>query len=880
MLVALLSIATFLHPAFCTNSLDRLSEHLARTALSLADRELADAPSPYLDGLASTYRLSSTESLARSLAEQQPLLFSPPLTCFAETATSEDLAALSEEVRQNAARRQAELIESMGPGGIMTGEGEGSPWSALRTSLDLDLELSKSSGKSKRYLAASRWTATATDGAGLAEGDATVLTFGIVPDGTVIDFDCKLNDDKTSDVIAEFFTPRFGSDPADWIAFLANSLNRWSAISGLSFVHEPADDGAVTPSTGGVLGVRPDIRVGGYAIDGSDGVLACNYYPNSGDMFIDTDDGYYDTEIVGGSISTGVDNVIAHEIGHGLGLNHVCPNNGMFLMSPTVTAAFLGPQHDELAFAQRYYGDSLEPNNEAATASPIAAASGNVTLSVSVVADEDWFSLGALGANVHVRAALEPFGFAYAQTDCDGASNPVATNVIRNLAIRLEKGSAGSTSTVATADEGGIGAGELLSHLVAPGEEDTYFLVVFAADTTADSQLYTLDARTLQTTGAPTPAPTDAPTPHPTPAPTGAPTPHPTPAPTVSPTAGPTVSPTVSPTSLPTANPTAAPSPGPSASPTPLPTANPTTAPTTAPTSRPTAAPTLVPTRAPTITQTPTVAPTLAPTTSPTPSPLPPSADDADLIVRPAPLTPDDLTALGARVDVEATTISVAPRFGTATIVGGELVYRVSGDPCPDRVDYVRLGDGTWLAFPIACDAYRLSPATHAGGRTVVRIVDEGDDDDGGDESRARDLSGSSDNVLVEDEFAGWAQAYRDDDDDGVAAAPTLGAALRRCKRALSDLQDELDGIDSGLRGDVAIAKDSIRSALNHLKDADGNRDIFHDAGHAGATVIELGVDLMDALGDSPVLDRARLACVQSERDVNVVPAIIVDIST
>ena len=49
--------------------------------------------------------------------------------------------------------------------------------------------------------------------------------------------------------------------------------------------------------------------------DGNFGVLACNYYPQNGDMIIDTADNYYSN-----NPGTGTTNVLTHEIGHGVGL--------------------------------------------------------------------------------------------------------------------------------------------------------------------------------------------------------------------------------------------------------------------------------------------------------------------------------------------------------------------------------------------------------------------------------------------------------------------------------------------------------------------------------------------------------------------------------
>ena len=61
------------------------------------------------------------------------------------------------------------------------------------------------------------------------------------------------------------------------------------------YVYEPADDGlAINGSTSvffdGILNSRGDLRIGGTSIDGTSGTLAYNYFPDSGDMVLDTDD--------------------------------------------------------------------------------------------------------------------------------------------------------------------------------------------------------------------------------------------------------------------------------------------------------------------------------------------------------------------------------------------------------------------------------------------------------------------------------------------------------------------------------------------------------------------------------------------------------------
>ena len=69
-------------------------------------------------------------------------------------------------------------------------------------------------------------------------------------------------------------------------------------------------------------------------ITGNFGILAYNFFPNSGDMVIDVPDSFYNNT---SNNSLGLRNTLAHEHGHGLGLSHVCPVNQTKLMEPFIS---------------------------------------------------------------------------------------------------------------------------------------------------------------------------------------------------------------------------------------------------------------------------------------------------------------------------------------------------------------------------------------------------------------------------------------------------------------------------------------------------------------------------------------------------------------
>ena len=214
------------------------------------------------------------------------------------------------------------------------------------------------------YQATNRWSDTSSDGRGLSWGDATAITWSIVPDGTPIPG--FVGEASGASDFLSFMSSIYGSTVGNvteqaWYSSVASVFERWSEVSGVNFIFEPHDDGAalsnVASAAPGVAGVRGDIRIGGHAIDGNSGTLAYNFFPNNGEMILDTSDSFFfDTT----DASLPLRNVMAHEVGHGIGLSHVDPVNGTKLMESIATTALDGPQHDDILAAHRLYGDEFE----------------------------------------------------------------------------------------------------------------------------------------------------------------------------------------------------------------------------------------------------------------------------------------------------------------------------------------------------------------------------------------------------------------------------------------------------------------------------------------------------------------------------------------
>ena len=244
----------------------------------------------------------------------------------------------------------------------------------------------------------SRWSRTATDGSGLIQGDATTVTWSIVPDGTGVNgFNGEAS--QPSDLV-NFLEGIYGVvtndgdfTDEDWFSPFQQYMDRWTELSGLTFVYEPNDDGAALDNSlpAGQLGVRGDIRISGHFIDGENGsnTLAYNFFPNTGDMVIDTANPNFYGNLSNNSLN--LRNTLAHETGHGIGLSHVCPVMASVdgrLMEPFINSRIDGPQLDDILATHRGYGDVLEKgggNDDVVTATDL----GTLQVDTSVIRGQD-----------------------------------------------------------------------------------------------------------------------------------------------------------------------------------------------------------------------------------------------------------------------------------------------------------------------------------------------------------------------------------------------------------------------------------------------------------------------------------------------------------
>ena len=359
------------------------------------------------------------------------------------------------------------------------------------------------------YNLSTRWDRTATDGGGLELGDPTILTWSFIPDGTGI-----LNNNP-SDFISSFDSAfgdgGGGSDLTQrpWFTYFEQSFDRWSQLSGLSYVYEPNDDGVQNPSNNGILGVRGDVRIGGSFQDGAGGVLAFNYFPDNGDMSFDTGDM--------ANYSRPANNfrflrdVIMHEHGHGMGLSHVESSNAAFLMEPFINTNFDGPQLDDIRGVQRGYGDFFEKANNGdgndaignaidlgvtATDSPIVIGTngsntrvfGNQTdfISIDGTSDTDFWAFTVNNPGT-LNVTLSPQGTTYSQGPQGGTQSSFNSLETSDLTLTLFDS---SQTLVMTADNTDAGEIEAINSLELDSAGEYYVRVTGA---TNNVQLYQLD---------------------------------------------------------------------------------------------------------------------------------------------------------------------------------------------------------------------------------------------------------------------------------------------------------------------------------------------------------------------------------------------------
>jgi len=336
-----------------------------------------------------------------------------------------------------------------------------------------------------------RWSTTATDGGGLNTGDPTTLTYSFVPDGTFID--SGVGEPVGNSSLFATFNGAFPSQTT-WQDRFHAAFQRWSELTGITYVYEPNDDGAAIGTVSGQLGVRGDVRIGCKLIDGGSGILAYNAYPNDGDMVLDQGDiSLFDNT---NNNYRFLFNVVAHEHGHGIGIRHVCPINQTKLMEPFASTAFNGPQFDDILTGQRLYGDASEPNDTPFASTYLGTLGNGIDIttlqSIDGSGDSDYFRF-TISVPKKLEVDVIPSGAPYLEGDQlgSGACEPGVTfdpRALRDLSFHVIDSN--GITVLQTTNGAPAGGTESSSPIVLPNAGD-YYVRVFGGPTD-NAQIYEL----------------------------------------------------------------------------------------------------------------------------------------------------------------------------------------------------------------------------------------------------------------------------------------------------------------------------------------------------------------------------------------------------
>ncbi|MFT6862778.1 MAG: hypothetical protein ACJAVK_001338, partial [Akkermansiaceae bacterium] len=353
------------------------------------------------------------------------------------------------------------------------------------------------------------------------QGQPTTLRWSFMREGTSIS---GFNGEPTSDSeLVSFLDGRYGVvaggndlTTRPWFSSFQAAFDNIASLTGITYLYEPNDDGAdltQSSSPSGRIGVRGDIRIGGHFIDGDSGsnTLAYNFFPNSGDMVIDTGN----TSFYGNTSSDSINlrNVVEHEHGHGLGLSHVCPITETKLMEPFISRRFRGLQLDDIFSLNRLYGDFFEKqessrnNDSVGNASELPVSAGEFYrreyLSIDDNSDDDFYRLKDIPTGTPITCKVIPIstpaGFTEGPQNSDGSCSAGASfnfTTIHDLEIALI--SPDGSTILARADRQPLGEAEEIIAFEAPATGD-YFLRI-TGDSSNNTQLYTLE---IDLAGAP-----------------------------------------------------------------------------------------------------------------------------------------------------------------------------------------------------------------------------------------------------------------------------------------------------------------------------------------------------------------------------------------
>lgn len=310
----------------------------------------------------------------------------------------------------------------------------------------------------------------------------------------------------------------FGAAAADrGRELIRQALASWRRQNGITY-REVRDDGTTQDQSLDRRSNRGDVRIGGFTMGTSSGILAYNAFPDpaglasvgGSDMSINTS--YFDNGTYTNSSNNYryFRNVVTHEHGHGLGFIHPVPCTQSKLMEPFASSAFDGTQIDEFRAAGANYGDRFAGNHSSGSAKDFgtlttpavrSVVERNLSTNGAGAANgtgEDWFKF-TLTSTQTVAITVAPVGGTYdngQQVDgCSGSVSSVNASQAGNLNVEL-RDSSGNT-VIASASGAAAGATETIAS--ASRGAGTYFVRVVDAGPNASVnqrvQLYDLTIR-------------------------------------------------------------------------------------------------------------------------------------------------------------------------------------------------------------------------------------------------------------------------------------------------------------------------------------------------------------------------------------------------